>query len=221
MENTQLIELRQKNDLSQHQLAKLLGLTRSQLSRYELGTRIPDYDTQVRIAEFFNVSIEELFIDQGEGTCEGEQAENGISNESHKPDPTVRPISNGTERVKRELDLIHQQWLPYYGQEYMEQVVKHVQKNPHLVKYWLQSNPEKLQHDFDLVMSDQEVCYWSFYDGGYAIRRPGQEIVTQSNTAPEQGRHMGAWKLDLALCLTNGHTDLKRIFFQEGEEASV
>lgn len=41
-------------------MATKLNITRSALSQYELGTRNPDYDLLIKIADFFDVSIDYL-----------------------------------------------------------------------------------------------------------------------------------------------------------------
>ena len=43
--------------LSQAELAKIIGVKPSTISMYEVGKRQPDFETEERIADFFNVSI--------------------------------------------------------------------------------------------------------------------------------------------------------------------
>lgn len=52
--------LRQAKGLSQVEIAKRLGLSRSAISMWELGTREPDFDTLELIADYFNVDIDYL-----------------------------------------------------------------------------------------------------------------------------------------------------------------
>nr|WP_239549232.1 helix-turn-helix transcriptional regulator [Scopulibacillus daqui] len=52
--------LREKHDLSQKQLAKLLGISNVQLSRYESGDRKPDPEMIAAFAEFFKVPTDFL-----------------------------------------------------------------------------------------------------------------------------------------------------------------
>ncbi|MFE4522153.1 helix-turn-helix domain-containing protein [Cytobacillus firmus] len=52
--------LREKNKLSQKLFAEKIGITNSQLSRYELGERKPDPEMISQIADFFNVSADYL-----------------------------------------------------------------------------------------------------------------------------------------------------------------
>lgn len=55
-----ITSLRKKAHLTQEQMAAKLNITRSALSQYELGTRNPDYDLLIKIADFFDVSIDYL-----------------------------------------------------------------------------------------------------------------------------------------------------------------
>lgn len=55
-----LILLRQQKRLTQIELAKLVNVSRSALSLYELGKREPDFITLSRIAAFFNVTTDYL-----------------------------------------------------------------------------------------------------------------------------------------------------------------
>ncbi len=55
-----LAELRKEYNLSQNALASKLGYSRGQIGNYELGSREPDFSTLIKIADFFNVSIDYL-----------------------------------------------------------------------------------------------------------------------------------------------------------------
>ncbi|EDN8509184.1 TPA: helix-turn-helix domain-containing protein [Listeria monocytogenes] len=60
MFSKRLSELRKKKGFSQYKLADELGFSRGQVANYEQGTREPDYQTLLKIAEFFNVSTDYL-----------------------------------------------------------------------------------------------------------------------------------------------------------------
>ena len=55
-----LISLRKINNLSQEQLAEKLNISRQTLSKYETGESIPDIEKCKAIADFFNVSLDDL-----------------------------------------------------------------------------------------------------------------------------------------------------------------
>ena len=55
-----LKELRKKNNISQLKLAMDLQLNQNAISRYETGAREADYATLIRIADYFDISIDYL-----------------------------------------------------------------------------------------------------------------------------------------------------------------
>lgn len=55
-----LKELRKERGVTQEDLAKFLNVKRNAISRYETDDREPDHDVLIKIAQFFNVSIDYL-----------------------------------------------------------------------------------------------------------------------------------------------------------------
>ena len=55
-----LKELRMEKGLSQQKLGELLGFCNQTISFWESGSREPDLDTLVKIAHYFEVTMEEL-----------------------------------------------------------------------------------------------------------------------------------------------------------------
>lgn len=53
-------ELRLENGISQEELSKAIGVTRQAISLFEKGKRDPKLETWVKLADYFNVSIEYL-----------------------------------------------------------------------------------------------------------------------------------------------------------------
>ena len=53
-------QLRKENNLTQYEFGTLFGLYDSTISMYETGRRTPEYETIVKIADYFNVSIDWL-----------------------------------------------------------------------------------------------------------------------------------------------------------------
>lgn len=53
-------KLRLAAGLTQEQLAKRLGISRSRIGMYETGNREPDFETLELIADFFNVDVDYL-----------------------------------------------------------------------------------------------------------------------------------------------------------------
>lgn len=64
MKNERLIELRKTAGLTQEDLAKEIGLTQSMIAHIEAGRKEPSKKYKIRLAKFFNVSVEWLFYEQ-------------------------------------------------------------------------------------------------------------------------------------------------------------
>ena len=65
MKNTfpdRLKELRRRNGLTQQQLADVLGVVRSTVSGYENGTIEPKQHTLTKLADYFQVSFDDLIV---------------------------------------------------------------------------------------------------------------------------------------------------------------
>lgn len=52
--------LRLKKNMTQAQLAQKLGVTKSVISAYETGLRLPSYDILIHISKIFNVTTDYL-----------------------------------------------------------------------------------------------------------------------------------------------------------------
>ena len=70
MANVRLTTLREEKGLTKAELAEALNISPSAVSAYELGARIPRDDLKIKIAEFFGVSVIDLFFgNEGHETC--------------------------------------------------------------------------------------------------------------------------------------------------------
>lgn len=58
--NEKLIALR--GNKTQEEVAKALGISVSALSMYEQGKRIPRDEVKIRMADYYNISLESLFL---------------------------------------------------------------------------------------------------------------------------------------------------------------
>lgn len=56
-----LRELRQAEGLTQQELSKRIGVSRVNYTRYETDASRPDYETLIKIADFYDVSLDEIF----------------------------------------------------------------------------------------------------------------------------------------------------------------
>ena len=57
---SKLAQARRKNNLTQEQLAERLGVTRQAVSRWESDLSLPDVSALPRLAEIFEISVDEL-----------------------------------------------------------------------------------------------------------------------------------------------------------------
>lgn len=55
-----LKELRKKRKISQLKLALDLNMSQNSISRYETGEREADYETLIKLADYFDVSLDYL-----------------------------------------------------------------------------------------------------------------------------------------------------------------
>lgn len=56
-----LKELRTAENLTQSALAEKLNITRVNYTRYETNASRPDFETLIAIADFYDISLDELF----------------------------------------------------------------------------------------------------------------------------------------------------------------
>ena len=60
-----LLQLRQQNKFSQESLAERLGVSRQSVSKWELGTCMPDVDLIIKISDIFAVTLDALLKEEG------------------------------------------------------------------------------------------------------------------------------------------------------------
>ena len=61
-----LKELRKQRKITQETLAKIIGVERSSIGKYESSTTIPSNETLIKIANYFNVSTDYLLGNEKE-----------------------------------------------------------------------------------------------------------------------------------------------------------
>lgn len=95
MFGTRLHTLRKERKLRQEDMAKQLGIARTTYAMYEQGNREPDYNTLIKLATFFEVSIDYLL-----GTTEIRQV-----TDIQDPDlyQWFKDINNATPQKREEL----------------------------------------------------------------------------------------------------------------------
>ena len=55
-----IMQLRNNADISQEQLAEMLGVSRQSISKWEMDQALPQIDKVLQLCELFNVSADEL-----------------------------------------------------------------------------------------------------------------------------------------------------------------
>lgn len=80
---TRLKELRKQQKLTQQQVADAVGIGMQAYAYYEKEERDPSPDTLCRLADFFNVSVDELL---------GRTSEPGIFDDARIPKPRVQEL---------------------------------------------------------------------------------------------------------------------------------
>lgn len=56
-----LKKLRLEHNLKQREMAEILGITTSYYGMIEIGTRKPSLKIAIKIAKYFNISVEDIF----------------------------------------------------------------------------------------------------------------------------------------------------------------
>ncbi len=57
-----LVKLRKGKNISQTEVAENLGITRAAVSQYEAGQRIPSDEIKIKLANYYSVTVQELFF---------------------------------------------------------------------------------------------------------------------------------------------------------------
>lgn len=69
-----IYQLRKQKGLSQEELAEQLGVTRQAVSKWELGTSVPELESVVALAKLFGVSTDHLLTDTVQNRSAHEEA---------------------------------------------------------------------------------------------------------------------------------------------------
>lgn len=79
-----LKELRKKKGISQKELAKVVGIDQSAVSKYERGVQLPELQIAMRISDYFDVTLDELIYSREFTAAEAyltKEIEQGVSGE--------------------------------------------------------------------------------------------------------------------------------------------
>ena len=68
-----LIQLR--GEKTQEEVAKAVGISKSALSMYENGSRIPRDEIKIRIAKYYHKSVQAIFVNNNDTKCDMRESE--------------------------------------------------------------------------------------------------------------------------------------------------
>ncbi len=71
--NERIKHYRQKSHLSQEKLAELMGISRQAVTKWEAGQTVPTTENLFRLAELFEISVDQLMADQESSLSVAEQ----------------------------------------------------------------------------------------------------------------------------------------------------
>lgn len=99
---------RMREHLSQSELAEKLGISASSISMYEVGKREPDFETEEKIADFFNTDL---------NTLRGKDTE--VLSES---DPEIRRIQRARQKMPPQdkefmMEMLRRSFSQYFGDD--------------------------------------------------------------------------------------------------------
>lgn len=79
-----LRELRKKCGITMKELGLEIGVAESTISQYETGKRQPDYETLLKLGEFFGVSVDYLLTGEEPKKAPAPEGERSVSDEDIK-----------------------------------------------------------------------------------------------------------------------------------------
>lgn len=103
--SNRIAKLRKEKGLTLQQVADAIGVGNNTISRYENGKREPNLATWLKLATFFNVSIEYLMGISNQSEIEGENELSDIFNSFDKVIEITQKIKKTTEKKLDEENL--------------------------------------------------------------------------------------------------------------------
>ena len=103
-----------KEGLSQSELAEKLGMSASRISMYEVGKREPDFESEEKIADFFNTDL---------NTLRGRDVE---TNSNKISDPDIRRIQRAREKMSEQekskmMKILGASFDDYFGDDFIDE----------------------------------------------------------------------------------------------------
>ncbi|MEI3337600.1 MAG: helix-turn-helix transcriptional regulator [Clostridium sp.] len=115
MINKRIRELRIEKELTQEDIAKMLNKSTNNISQYETGKRQPDINTIIKIAEYFNVSIDYLM-----GRTETRELADDFIKKNLKLTDDEKKILSQYRNLNKEGEKQAKEYLEYLAQKYIK-----------------------------------------------------------------------------------------------------
>ncbi len=106
--NERLKELREKNHLTQEQLAKASGVSSRMIQRYEYGTSRPRLDAAEKLAKALNVTTDELLGNEMFAAQAAEKYGSRGAKQAQQLTNEVTGLFAGGEMAEEDLDIMMQ-----------------------------------------------------------------------------------------------------------------
>ena len=100
-----IAECRKKENLTQMQLAEKLGITDRAISKWENGNSTPDLEKIVKLAEIFNVSLDELIKNEEKETTVATMPEETPIIQTNNREKKIERIGNWLQIIVSMLEL--------------------------------------------------------------------------------------------------------------------
>lgn len=93
-------ELRVEKNINQSELGKLIGVGKTTISNYETGYSSPDQETLIKIADFFNVSVDYLLNRSDDYNLQSLIPETSLTDNERELLLLFRQVKNEREQIK-------------------------------------------------------------------------------------------------------------------------
>ena len=103
-----LSQLRSEREITQQVLADAIGVTKSLISMSERGKRMPSYEVQEALADFFNVDVDYL-IGRSDRTTVVMTAENSNPQRRFLMDKIAKADDRKLNRIRKLMEIIDEE----------------------------------------------------------------------------------------------------------------
>lgn len=152
----QISKLRKERNMSQVQLANKLYVTEKAVSKWECGNGIPDLDNIGRLAEIFDISIDELLMAEEKDKSEAVSEEQNVITEEQmmQLQKSNSPLINSYEDIVVYSSHLSDTLINRFAEEYMDTITQ-FEEIFYLLDHFTQETLQKLcLYHKDKIMED-------------------------------------------------------------------